>query len=256
MRLIAYIPQSEDADTVRAFLLGRSGVTGVAMRNGHYWRGNERRAEPGFDAIYAPSYPEIRATFAAAGTPAFDCADEVYPLRHEEIVELPRADVVTIICPGKFAREELAEHPPEGVTVAVNEAIGLWDLATYWIANDGFIATLSRFKSNAIRICRRAHEPTLPSGPWYALDRLGVTSGSWTVCCALAVAKAMVAKRIVLIGHDCTVGVGCGTESWAEGHIRAVKRAAAIMCSAFVKEGIAVDHVQWDGTDAYVEALK
>lgn len=251
MRLLAYVNPSADADAVRAALLGRPGVTAVACRNARYW---DARCEPGFAAVWAPEYPAIRAAYAAAGVPLYDHADPVEPLQLGELAELPQAAEVTIVCPGRYARQELAAHPPTGAVVVVNEAAHLVPRFDYFVANDGFILTLAPVRVPCVRVCRRSHQHTLPSGPWYALDRLAVRDGLFSVRCALLVAaKALGARRITLIGHDCTTGAGTGTDHWPEGLIESCRKATRKDMVNLAADGVEVVHVRWNGSTTYTD---
>jgi hypothetical protein len=246
MRVIAYLHQSSDFCAARSALLQKDGVHAASMRNAGMWR-EGTQIESGFDAVYAPDYPEIRAKYNAAGVPNWDGTIEDPP-DPNELAELPQSDTVTILCPGKYIREEIAAHPPEGVVVCVNEAIHIYPNADYFIANDGFVKSLATAKTNAVRVCRRVSKHTLPGGPWFAMDNLFITDGMFTTRCALRLAAlALKCKRIVLIGHDCTTGVGTLTEFWNEGHVESLRNAVASdLYNLSDKREIETKHVRWN----------
>lgn len=251
MRLIAYVTPSDDAGAIRAALLGRPGVTAVACRAARYWDG---RPEAGFDACWAASYPGIVAAYAAAGITPFDAPAQLEPLHADELAELPPSADVTIVCPGTHVRAELAAHGTSGAVVVVNEAAHLLPSFAYFVANDGFIAGMATVRQPCVRVTRRARQATLPGGPWYALDRLGVTDGLFSVRCALRLAsQALGARRITLIGHDCVPGSGTGASDWSAGLIDACRKATRKDMTALATAGVEVVHVRWNGETTYTD---
>lgn len=251
MRIVAYLSPNQNAEAVRAHLLGLPGVAGVGCRAGRLWDG---RCEPGWDRCWAGDYPGIRAAYQAAGCAPIAADPDARPLERAELTELPPAPVVTIICPGAHVLAELAAHPPEGAVLVVNEAAHLLAAFDYFLANDGFIDRMATVRVPCVRVTRHARLSTLPAGPWYALERLGVRDGLFSVRCALLLAeRALGARRIVLIGHDCLPGSGTGASEWSEGLIEACRNAVVGDCINLARRGIAVEHVRWNGTAAYLD---
>jgi hypothetical protein len=254
VRVIAYFNPSMDVRVARDALLSRSGIASVACRAGHHWRPGQG-VEHGFDACHAPFYPAIRAAYSAAGIHDLDGRPTPEPVVNE-LVWLPQADVVTVVCPGKFAREELAQHPAEGPIIAVNEAAFFLPRLDYLVSNDGFVGHMAGVNTDAVRVCRRAMIATCPSCRWFDLENIGIFKAiSTTICALMLAAKMMKPKRVVLIGHDCIPGVGTGTGVWSEPLINMVKSDTSDYIRAMVERGITVEHVRWDadGARSYVE---
>lgn len=256
MRLIAYVWESADSEAIQRHLAAQDGVGSVAMRNARWW-GPAERPEPRFDAVYAPGYPAIVAAYAAAGVPAFQCEAWRAYRPPEELDTLPQAAVVTIVCPGIRARAVLAARPPEGVIIAVNGAMRMLARADYWVANDGFgVAVNQGVQTEAVRVTRASRAATLPGGPWYDLERLGISDGLWSTCCALRFAReALGAQRIILIGNDCTTGVGTpGLSShYDHGTIDGVRRASLALVEQYAAAGVVTEWLRWVGDAALVE---
>ncbi|MEY2653573.1 MAG: hypothetical protein RLZZ524_601 [Pseudomonadota bacterium] len=245
MRIISWFnPSTDEPAAIRARLLTLPGVSAVACRNARYWQAPEFPC----DRVHAPSYPGIRAAYAACGIVALDApAEPEPPLRVEELVALPAAAVVTVVAHGKYASEELAAHAPEGVVIAVNQAWDLLPRADYVVANDGWTSDMAHVHGDFVKVCRRSHHSSLGSGPWFALDRLGVSSGLFSVRCALRLAhQALCARRIVLIGHDCLPGKGAVGGAWTAAHIESCRRETEADLRALVAAGVEVAHVTWD----------
>jgi hypothetical protein len=262
MRLIAYLPQDCDADAARGHLAQQPGITRVACRNGRYWSAGTF-PEPGYDAVFAPVFPQIQSAYAARGVKIFQ-ADLPWNLpKPDELDALPQADHAIIVCPGKYVELEITAHnlaAIPGVILAVNEAAripGMAERMDYFLANDGFVRAQAGIATNAVRVTRRQHWATIPGGSWYALDRLGITGGLFTVRCALCLAREVLkAKSITLIGHDCTPGIGTGTEDWTDGHIEVCRNAVrSDLIELAEKHGITVRHLRWDEAkrEPYVE---
>lgn len=253
MRVIAYLHPSDDFDAAKASIGATAGITGVALRNARYWDASSR-VERGFDRVIAPDYPAIVRAYADAGIQSMDA--KIAPMEAPgRITDLPQHDAIAIVCPGRFVNDELAAiGRPSMPIMVVNEAVHVIDQADYFIANDGFIKRMVGAVTDAIRITRTACQHTIPTGKWWAMDHLVSTPGMFTTRCALAVAaRAMGAKRIVLIGHDCTPGVGVLTEHWNEGHIEALRNATVSDMVNLASDGVTIDHVRWDGKSVYVE---
>jgi hypothetical protein len=246
MRVVAFLHPEADFEGTRARLLAVPGVTAVACRNARYWLPTTY-AEPGFDSIYAPGYPGIVDAYRIHGTKELDGKLGAAPIHHEELETLPQADHVTIVCPGKFVREELTQHPPTGAVIAVNEAAHVLPRFDYFIANDGFAdATIRNVVTDAVRVTQRRYLATKPSGPWFAIDRLGISDGMFTVRCALRLAEEVLkAKTITLIGHDCIPGFGTGTASWDVGHMESCRNAVEGDLYNLTARGVSIDHIRW-----------
>jgi hypothetical protein len=148
----------------------------------------------------------------------------------------------------------MERRPTEGTVIAVNEAAHLVS-HDYFMANDGFINTLAHVETQAIRVCRRRHLPTLPGGKWFALDGIGVTTGIFTIRCAFLLAvHALKANRIVLIGNDMTPGAGTGTLPWKNEYIELARKQLSEDLSALVRDhGVCIEHVRWNGEDIFTE---
>ena len=246
MRLIAYISIAEDAAAVRDHLRRQPGITGVAVRSGRHWRPGDY-AEPGYQRIWAPAYPGILATYAAAGVAALDCEAASEPWAPDELRELPLAEAVTILAHGKHARAELAAVGTIGPVLAINHSGRLLDHPpAYLVANDGIVAQ-NIGAPGLVRCVRRLHLATLPSGPWFDLGRVGVTSALFSVRCAVRLAQqALRARHIRLIGHDCLPGAGALPGTWGSQHIATCKRETAADLRQLAASGIEIDHVGWD----------
>jgi hypothetical protein len=246
MRLIAYIQPQDDAAAVRDHLRTLPGITAVSMRSGRHWRPGDL-PEHGAQRIWAPGYPGILAAYAAAGVPALDSTQPVAPLHLDELLALPSADTVTIVCHGKYAAEEIAAVGTVGVVIAVNHSgLLLGTAPEYLVANDGIVNQVVGAPGR-VRCVRRSHIPTLPSGPWYAIDGLGITTGMFSVRCALRLAQlALSARHIRLIGHDCLPGAGALPGTWGSGHIAMCKRDTASDLARIAAQGVEIEHVGWD----------
>lgn len=246
MRLIAYIQPHDEAEAVLAHLRGLPGITGVSMRSGRHWRTGDR-PESGCQRIWAPGYPGILAVYGAAGVTPLDSAGPSEPLRLDELAELPPADRVTIVCHGHYAREELAAVGTDGTVIAVNHSGRLLsEVPEYLLANDGIVSEIIGAPGR-VRCVRRVKQATLDSGPWYALDRLGIANAMFSVRCALRLAQhALRARRVRLVGHDCRPGAGALPGTWSTSHIAACKRETAADLRELVSNGLEIDHVGWD----------
>lgn len=246
MRLIAYITPSDDAAAVRDHLRTLPGITGVAMRSGRHWRVGDR-PEHGYQRIWAPEFPGILAAYAATGVEACACTGPAGEWRPDELTQLPAAETVTVLAHGAYAREELLEVGTIGTVIAINHSGHLVnDPPQYLVANDGIMGkTIGA--PGLVRCVRRLHLTSLPSGPWFALDRVGVRSGIFSIRCALRLAQqALQVRRIRLIGHDCVPGAGALPGTWATGHMATCKRETAADLSQLAAAGIEIDHVGWD----------
>lgn len=246
MRLLAYITPSDDAAAVRDHLRALPGITGVAMRSGRHWHVGDR-PEHGYQRVWAPEFPGILAAYAAAGIEAFACAGPVGEWRPDELTTLPAADTVTVLAHGTYAREELQAVGTVGTVIVINHSGHLLDAAPeYLVANDGIMGKTIGAPGQ-VRCVRRLHLTSLPSGPWFALDRVGVRSGIFSIRCALRLAhQALAARRIRLIGHDCVAGAGSLPGTWATGHMATCKRETAADLGRLAATGIEIDHVGWD----------
>lgn len=246
MRLIAYIQPHDDAETVRAHLRAQPDVTGVSMRSGRHWRTGDR-PEGGCQRVWAPGYPGIVATYGQAGVLPLDREGPAEPLRLEELEALPLADRVTVLCHGAYARDELAAVGSDGAVIAVNHSGHLMsEVPDYLLANDGIIGQVIGAPGR-IRCVRRVRQATLSAGPWFALDRVGIINGMFSVRCALRLAvHALRARSLRLIGHDCLPGAGALPGSWGTGHIASCKHEVAADLRELAAAGIAIDHVGWD----------
>lgn len=245
MRVIAFFPPETDVRAERDRLLQRAGVTKVACRGGDQWRQGQR-PETDFDAVHAPGFPAIRASYSAAGIPDMDGNKTDAPVL-TELESLPQSDEATIVCPGRFAVHELQQWATRGPVIVVNEAARFMPKADYFLANDGFILWMADIATDAVRVCRRAAMNTLPSCQWFALDRLGITNARFSSRCALIFAtKALGAKHITLIGHDCEPGRGHGTGDWTDEHLELVRNSMVSDMVNLALEGVTIDHVRWD----------
>ncbi len=247
MRILAYITPNDDPFAVRNALRAQ-GWTSVAMRAGWKWSANSR-IETSWPTVYAPGYPGIARLYAEAGfsvvTDAINRAD--LPKPPVEIDTLPVSDVATVLCPGQYLRDELVNWIPQGVTIAVNEAARVY--ACDWqLCNDGFSdARFLGVQGSPGRATRRCHALSIPTGNWFALDRIGINDASWSVLCALRMAASMRAKTIFLVGHDLTVGNGVDgmTGHWPSGQLASVARETDLEINKLAEDGITVVRVRW-----------
>jgi hypothetical protein len=108
--------------------------------------------------------------------------------------------------------------------------------------------------TTAVRMCREKHLYTWDSGSWWSLDKFDY-SGLWSIQCALRIAaQLMKAERIVLIGHDCTVGRGCAGEPWDAEAMKRMREATEADMFALTEDGATeIDHVRWSGTDIIID---
>jgi hypothetical protein len=256
MRVIAYIAPSVSAEGVQAHLVRLPGVHGVACRSGRFWKDADR-PEGGFDRIWAPDYPGIRAAYLAAGVLPIESALPDRPWDPQELTEIEPAEVITILCHGKHAPRELAAQPPVGLLMAVNHSGDLIPDRTpdIVVANDGFISHANRATCR-IAAVRASHRSTLPDVPWFALDRLGVADGRASILCAILLAERMGVRRLRIIGHDCLPGVGSLPGNWGTGQADACRRASEAEFRRLVAAGVAIEHVRSDGRKVWIETYQ
>lgn len=254
MRILAYFHPSEDPFRLRASLLAR-GWRQVAMRDGSLWR-PDSRPESGWPTVYAPRYPGIARAYQAAGAAVaeIDGVTDALPPGPEELDALPTAPVWAVLNPGKHLLDELVAVPlPEGAQViGVNEAARR--VECHWqLCNDGFAP--ERFAGplgNPGRITRRQFAPTIPTGRWFALDRIGILDGTFSTTCALRAAAAGGATVIHLLGHDLVPGSGLDgmTSGWDGGQLANVAAEVAAEITRLRAAGVRVVHVRWEGGKA------
>jgi hypothetical protein len=256
MRVVAYIAPSVSAEGVQAHLVRLPGVTAVSCRSGRFWK-NADRPEAGFDRVWAPDYPGIRAAYLTAGVLPIESALPERPWDPRELTEIEPADVITILCHGKHARRELAAHPPIGLLMAVNHSGDLIPGRTpdIVVANDGFVDEARRATCR-IAAVRSSHRSTLPDVPWFALDRLGVSDGRVSVVCAILLAERMGVRRLRVIGNDCLPGVGSLPGNWGTGEASACRKASDAELRRLVAAGVAVEQIRSDGRTVWVETFQ
>ena len=253
MNIIAYTKTSDDPFAVREQLrLQYPRAVRIAMRAGYMWK-ETTRAEEGFSHVYCPGYPGITLAYDAQGTKDLSELPDILFAKPNEIEQIPQHEFVTIVCPGKFAKLELAAVNIDNPVICVNESALFLPFFDYFIANDGFVKPLNTIDTQAIRVCRRVHYHTIPGGKWFALDKLKIHDGTFTVICALYLAQAMGAKKITLIGHDCKPGVGLATCDWTVGMIESCRKSTQETMEEIAKGGATIDHIRWDGAKIYHE---
>jgi hypothetical protein len=254
MNIIAYVKTSDDPHAVREALRVRyPRAERIAMRAGYMWK-ETTRAEEGFSHVYCPGYPGISLAYEAQGTKDLSELPDIVFAKPNEIESIPQHESVTIVCPGKFAKLELSAVAIEGPVICVNESALFLPAFEYFIANDGFVKPLNTIETtDVVRVCRRVHAHTIPGGKWFALDKIKIHDGTFTVICALYLAQAMGAKKITLIGHDCTIGVGLATCDWTSGMIESCRKSTQETMEEIAKAGVVVDHIRWDGSKIYHE---
>jgi hypothetical protein len=253
MNIIAYIKSSDDPHTMLAALWSKyPRAERIAMRAGYMWK-KETRAEEGFSHVYCPGYPGISLAYDAHGTKDLSELPDIVFAKPNEIEQIPQHESVTIVCPGKFAKIEIEQAGISGPVICVNESALFLSSFEYFIANDGFVKPLNTIETEAIRVCRRVHAHTVPGGKWFALDKIKIHDGTFTVICALYLAQAMGAKKITLIGHDCKPGVGLATCDWTVGMIESCRKSTQETMEEIAKGGATIDHIRWDGEKIYHE---
>jgi hypothetical protein len=248
MRVIAYYGPDEDPAAVRAAILKQSPQPHqVAMRAGWLWH-VEPCIENGFDMVHAPRYPGILRDYAEHGTPATPFrADPSILAPPDEITQLPQVPEISIFACGVHLHTELDKMPARGLKIAINEAIDVTD-ADWILANDGFAIMRYQPRRPVVRACRLRHANTVPGGPWFRLDRLGITDGLYSVLCALRLAGGMGAKVVWLYGNDLVPGNGIDgrTGNWTAHRLSGLKRQTMTEIKALALKGTEVRWVRWE----------
>jgi hypothetical protein len=246
--MIAYFHPSQDPALIKAGLLSQ-GATGVGMRDGSKWRDDY---ESGFCAVHAPLYPGIVRHYADRGTPSAQIlAGDALPAGPSEVDALPAASVYAVVNPGRFLADQLARFPiPAGAQIiAVNEAARRCE-ASWQLCNDGFAdPKFQGALGTPGRITRRRFAHTIGTGPWFALDSIGITEGIFSTTCALRCAAQFAGSRVLLYGHDLTPGKGLDglTDSWESSTLSSVAAEVSLEIARIRSSGKRLTHYRKNG---------
>jgi hypothetical protein len=250
MRLLAYFHPSQNPHALRDDLM-RMGWKQVAMRDGSLWRADSR-PEEGWAAVCAFGYPGILRAYEGTGRTEIVHVGEIerfkLPPPPVEIEALPERSIYAVVNPGAHLLTEVEAFPiPAGAElIGINEAARR--IPCNWqLCNDGFnIPSVQGALGEFGRITRRRFSTTIPSGRWFALDRIGIVDGTFSTTCALRCAVHGKAAEVWIYGHDMTVGSGldkmCG--HWEASQISNLRAEVEAQVAEMRKAGIRVVHIR------------